>query len=108
MSSELDAISVPAELRELGEFVRVFESSGSSVLATIMRGLFPLPFAIGMIAAAEIWLKPRDWKYYLLVAAGVAMFRNGCSWAILPAVAVEGSFMTQAFPPGTACETRWV
>jgi hypothetical protein len=77
MPSSIDPASLPAELTGLGEFRRLYETSGRSVMMTVWRGLFPLPFAVGMIVAAEKWLTPRTWKYYLLVALGGAMFLNG-------------------------------
>ena len=77
MSSPFDPASLPAELAGLGEFRRLYETSGRSVMMTVWRGLFPLPFAVGMIVTAELWLTPRTWKYYLLVALGAAMFLNG-------------------------------
>lgn len=77
MSTTLDPASLPAELRELGAFRRLYETSGSSVFATVRNGLFPMPFAIGLIVAAQIWLAPPDWKYYLLIALGGVMFLNG-------------------------------
>lgn len=77
MSSLFDPAALPAELSGLGEFRRLYETSGRSVMGTVGRGLFPLPFAVGMIVAAELWLTPRTWKYYLLVTLGGAMFLNG-------------------------------
>lgn len=69
--------SMPAELRELGEMQRVFDSTPSSFGASLARGIFPITVSLVMVVIGEIWLVPRTWKYYLLVGIAIVMFLNG-------------------------------
>ena len=77
MTSTTDSPGLPEELHQLGELRQIFESTGLSVLGAVWRGLFPMLVAAGLFVAAEIWLVPRTWKYYSLVALAGLTFLNG-------------------------------
>src|SRR5262245_59507063 len=72
-----DPDAMPEELSRLGEFQRLYESSGRGVWSAILRGLVAMAVGSALVAAGEKWLVPRTWKYFLLVALAVAIFLNG-------------------------------
>ena len=72
-----DPAIMPDELRRLGQFRLLFETSRMSVLASIVGGLIPMALAIALLLGASHWFPARDWKYYLVGAVAGGLFLNG-------------------------------
>jgi hypothetical protein len=68
---------MPDELQRLGRFRQLFEASSASVFSSVLRGLFPIAIAAGLVLSAQHWVRMRDWKYYLLCAVAVGLSLNG-------------------------------
>src|SRR5688500_12381848 len=77
MAALSDVSSTADEVRRLGECRQIFETSATSVVASALRGLFPVALAAGLIAGARHWFPAREWKYYLICALAVGLFLNG-------------------------------
>src|SRR5262245_50529753 len=72
-----EPVEMPDELRGLGEYRQLFQSTGRGLWSSTVRSVLPMLAAAAMVAAAEKWLVPRTWKYYLLCSVAALMFLNG-------------------------------
>src|SRR4026208_2344227 len=68
---------MPDELQRLGRLRQLFESSSSSVLSSLARGLFPMAISVALVLSAPRWFPVRGWKVHLLQAAAIGLFFNG-------------------------------
>lgn len=73
---------MPDELGRLGKIRQLFETSGARVVSSVLRGLFPIGLAAGLVASAPQWFPLRDWKYYLIHAAAIGLFLSGARAAL--------------------------